>query len=53
MPTPNQLHVRRDDVTVTAHNLLDVRGGALLAEGGITEKGLRDNLSVRAAGGWG
>ncbi|KAG2439974.1 hypothetical protein HXX76_004093 [Chlamydomonas incerta] len=49
MPTPNQLFVRRDDVNVTAHNLLDVRGGALLAEGGITEKGLRDNLSVGLA----
>ncbi|KXZ44737.1 hypothetical protein GPECTOR_63g62 [Gonium pectorale] len=49
MPQPNQLHVRREDVSVRASDLLDVRGGRLLAEGGITERGLRDNLSVGLA----
>jgi hypothetical protein len=34
MPQPNQLHVRREDVNVTAADLLNVRG----LSGGITEK---------------
>ncbi|GLC37368.1 hypothetical protein PLESTB_001594800 [Pleodorina starrii] len=49
MPQPNQLHVRRDEVVVTGADLLDVGGGQLLADGGITERGLRDNLSVGLA----
>ncbi|EFJ40428.1 hypothetical protein VOLCADRAFT_109454 [Volvox carteri f. nagariensis] len=49
MPQPNQLHIRRDDVNVTAADLLCVGGGQLLADGGITERGLRDNLSVGLA----
>lgn len=47
MPQANQLHVRREDVSVTRADLLDVRG--LLSGGGITERGLRDNLSVGLA----
>jgi malate synthase len=39
---PNQLDRRRDEVQVTAKQLLDVRS----AEGSNTEKGLRDNLYV-------
>jgi len=40
MPGPNQLHVSRDDVHVTAADLLSV------PEGPITEAGLRQNLEV-------
>ncbi|KAG0229534.1 hypothetical protein BGW42_006425 [Actinomortierella wolfii] len=42
MPQPNQLHVRREDVHVTAHDLLNtnVQGGK------ITEAGIRANISV-------
>lgn len=40
MPTPNQLHVKREDVHVTASRLLAV------PEGTITEQGLRTNISV-------
>ena len=40
MPTPHQIHRKRDDVTVTATDLLTVPGG------GITEKGLRHNIDV-------
>jgi malate synthase len=40
MPTPNQIDRRRDDVQVSAADLLAV------PEGPITEKGLRTNLSV-------
>ncbi|KAF5835710.1 malate synthase [Dunaliella salina] len=42
MPNPNQLHVRREDVVVTAKDLLSLEG----VKGAITEKGLRDNLDV-------
>jgi len=42
MPQPNQLFKRRDDVMVTANDLLNVRN----IPGGISEKGIRDNLSV-------
>ena len=42
---PNQLDRRRDDVEVTADQLLDVRS----AEGGNTEQGLRNNLYVAVA----
>ncbi len=40
MPTPNQLHVRRDDVQITAADLLKV------PDGSITEAGLRVNVNV-------
>ncbi len=40
MPTPNQIHVKREDVHVTAADLLKV------PEGDITEKGLRHNVDV-------
>lgn len=42
---PNQLDRRRDDVEVTADQLLDVRS----AEGANTEQGLRNNLYVTLA----
>ena len=41
MPTPNQIHRRRDDVAVTAGDLLD-----FAPEASITEAGLRNNISV-------
>jgi malate synthase len=41
MPTPNQLFVRRDDVAVSAADLLDMR-----VPGEITEHGIRKNLSI-------
>jgi malate synthase len=41
MPTPNQLHRKRDDVNVTARDLLDFQ-----PEKPITEAGLRNNISV-------
>jgi malate synthase len=40
MPTPNQIHRKREDVHVTAADLLEV------PEGGISEHGLRNNISV-------
>jgi len=40
MPTPNQIHRKRDDVEVTAEDLLRVPAGT------ITEKGLRINIDV-------
>lgn len=40
MPQENQIHVKRDDVNVTADDLLAV------PEGEITEKGLRTNIDV-------
>ena len=41
MPTPNQLHRKRNDVTITAQALLDFQ-----PEKPITEAGLRNNISV-------
>ena len=41
MPTPNQVHRRRDDVNVSARELLDFQ-----PEKPITEAGLRNNISV-------
>jgi malate synthase len=41
MPTPNQVHRQRDDVSVAAGDLLDFQ-----PEGPITEAGLRNNISV-------
>lgn len=40
MPTPNQLHVKREDVTVSGKDLL------VVPKGPITENGLRMNISV-------
>lgn len=40
MPTPNQIHVKRKDVNVTAADLLKV------PEGQITEAGLRMNIDI-------
>lgn len=40
MPTPNQLHVLREDVDISTADLLE------LPEGKITEQGLRSNISV-------
>jgi len=40
MPTPNQIHLKREDVRVSAADLLRV------PEGGITESGLRVNIDV-------
>jgi len=40
MPTPNQIHKKRDDVEVTAKDLVAV------PEGPITEQGVRTNLRV-------
>ncbi len=41
MPTPNQLHRKRDDVRIKAHDLLHFK-----PEKPITEAGLRNNISV-------
>ena len=40
MPTPNQIHLRREDVAVTAEKLLAVPTGS------ITERGVRHNIDV-------
>lgn len=41
MPTPNQLHVRRDEVHITANDLLNMN-----VPGVITEDGIRANLNI-------
>ncbi|CAK4031670.1 malate synthase [Lecanosticta acicola] len=41
MPTPNQLHVRREEVQVNANDLLNMN-----VPGGITEEGIRKNLNI-------
>jgi malate synthase len=41
MPTPNQMHVRREDVHITAKNLLDMN-----VPGKVTEDGIRQNLDI-------
>ncbi|KAI7708446.1 Malate synthase, partial [Hortaea werneckii] len=41
MPTPNQLHVRREDVHITANDLLNMN-----VPGKITEDGIRKNLNI-------
>ncbi len=41
MPTPNQIHRKRDDVSYTGKDLLDFRPGTP-----ITEAGLRNNIQV-------
>ena len=40
MPTPNQIHKKREDVSVKAEDLLEV------PEGSITEQGVRTNINV-------
>lgn len=40
MPTPNQIHRKREDVNVTEENLLEIPSGL------ITEQGLRTNITV-------
>jgi len=42
MPTPNQLHVRREDVVISAKDLLNTN----VSGGKITEKGIKDNIEV-------
>lgn len=41
MPTPNQLFVRREDVHITANDLLNTN-----VPGSITEDGIRKNLNI-------
>ncbi|MCJ1385288.1 hypothetical protein MMC17_008409 [Xylographa soralifera] len=41
MPTPNQLFVRREDVTITANDLLNMN-----MPGTVTEEGIRKNLNI-------
>ncbi|KAI4254223.1 MAG: hypothetical protein LQ352_003206 [Teloschistes flavicans] len=41
MPTPNQMFVRRDDVNITANDLLNMK-----MPGTITEDGIRKNLNI-------
>jgi malate synthase len=41
MPTPNQMHVRREDVHVTGNDLLNMN-----VPGSITEEGIRKNLNI-------
>lgn len=41
MPTPNQLFVRREDVNITANDLLNMN-----VPGKITEEGIRKNLNI-------
>lgn len=41
MPTPNQIFVRREDVSITANDLLNMN-----VPGGITEDGIRKNLNI-------
>ncbi|EAA58182.1 MASY_EMENI Malate synthase, glyoxysomal [Aspergillus nidulans FGSC A4] len=41
MPTPNQMHVRREDVNITANDLLNTN-----VPGKITEDGIRKNLNI-------
>jgi malate synthase len=41
MPTPNQIYKRREDVHVTANDLLNMN-----MSGGITEAGIRKNLNI-------
>ena len=41
MPTPNQMHVRREEVHITANDLLNMN-----VPGSITEDGIRKNLNI-------
>jgi malate synthase len=40
MPTPNQLHIKRDDVQITKEDLVE------LPKGTVTEEGIRKNINV-------
>ena len=40
MPTPNQLHVTRDDITITEQDLVEIPKGT------VTEEGVRKNINV-------
>lgn len=40
MPTPNQLHVKRDDIVITEKDLVEIPKGT------ITEAGIRKNINV-------
>jgi malate synthase len=40
MPTPNQIHIKRDDVQITKEDLVE------LPEGTVTEEGIRKNINV-------
>jgi malate synthase len=40
MPTPNQLHVTRDDITITEQDLVEIPKGT------VTEDGIRKNMLV-------
>ena len=42
MPTPNQLHVTRDDINITEQDLVEVPKGT------VTEAGIRKNINVGA-----
>jgi malate synthase len=44
MPTPNQMHIRREDVHVTVNDLLNMN-----VPGAITEDGLKKNLRIGLA----
>lgn len=41
MPTPNQMHIRREDVNITANDLLNMN-----VPGSVTEEGIRKNLDI-------
>ena len=41
MPTPNQMHIRREDVQITANDLLNMN-----VPGSVTEAGIRKNLDI-------
>ncbi|KAF2017198.1 malate synthase-like protein [Aaosphaeria arxii CBS 175.79] len=41
MPTPNQMHIRREDVHITANDLLNMN-----VPGKVTEEGIRKNLDI-------
>ncbi|KAK8434937.1 malate synthase [Phyllosticta citricarpa] len=41
MPTPNQMHIRREDVNITGNDLLNMN-----LPGSITEEGIRKNLNI-------
>ncbi|KAL0098058.1 malate synthase A [Phycomyces blakesleeanus] len=44
MPQPNQLHVRREDVSVNQSDLLNIN-----FEGNVSDKGIRDNIQIGLA----
>jgi malate synthase len=44
MPTPNQMHIRREDVHITANDLLNMN-----VPGKVTEDGIRKNLNIGLA----